>query len=277
MDGTDSSAERLLELAQPAAGEHVADIGCGAGGSARALYERVGPRGSVLGIDISASLIAAARERVHGVRFVAADAARHRFAARGLDLVFSQFGMTFFTDPVAAFGRFHGALASTGRIAFACFGPITHNAWADVVFGLARELVPRWRPPPLDDRGPFAFHQRERLGLVLDAAGFHDVRCVLHAMTERLGATPADAVARVLARPFIAASLATLEREARHELPARLAAAFAAFAKGGAVIAPAAAWLVTARATASPRRTARAYPSAAPSPRRPRRRRRARS
>ena len=52
--------EAMRSLA-PMAGEHILDIGCGCGQTSWALAERVGPAGSVLGIDISEPMLAVAR------------------------------------------------------------------------------------------------------------------------------------------------------------------------------------------------------------------------
>ena len=55
--------QATLERAQLRQGERVVDIGCGTGASSIALAERVGPSGQVLGIDVSAPMLARAAER----------------------------------------------------------------------------------------------------------------------------------------------------------------------------------------------------------------------
>ena len=90
-------------------GERVIDVGCGTGDTTRALAAAVGAPvgqtgGSVLGVDISEPLIAAARAKpAPGASFVVGDAATHPFEAAAHDLVFSRFGVMFFGDPVASF------------------------------------------------------------------------------------------------------------------------------------------------------------------------------
>jgi SAM-dependent methyltransferase len=57
--------QATLERAQLRQGERVVDIGCGTGASSIALAERIGPSGQVLGVDVSAPMLARAAERLH--------------------------------------------------------------------------------------------------------------------------------------------------------------------------------------------------------------------
>ena len=43
-----------MEISQ---GDHVLDLGCGSGGQAIALSEKVGPSGSVTGVDITQAMV----------------------------------------------------------------------------------------------------------------------------------------------------------------------------------------------------------------------------
>ena len=56
-------SEILIDRANIKAGERIVDIGCGCGATTIALAEKVGPSGHVLGVDISAPMLARARER----------------------------------------------------------------------------------------------------------------------------------------------------------------------------------------------------------------------
>ena len=56
--------QATLERAQLGRGERIVDIGCGTGASAIALAERAGPTGQVLGVDVSAPMLARAAERL---------------------------------------------------------------------------------------------------------------------------------------------------------------------------------------------------------------------
>ena len=88
-------------------GEHVIDVGCGCGQASLELAERVGPEGTVLGVDISAPMLARARDRQSelnhkNLAFVEADAQTYRFEPDRFDLVFSRFGVMSWTNTSTA-------------------------------------------------------------------------------------------------------------------------------------------------------------------------------
>ena len=83
--------QATLEQAQLRQGERIVDIGCGTGASSIALAERAGSSGQVLGVDVSAPMLARAAERLPPgapVKFVRADATTYRFEAAAFDLLF---------------------------------------------------------------------------------------------------------------------------------------------------------------------------------------------
>lgn len=159
-------------------GESVLDVGCGCGDSTRALVEAVGPTGCVSGIDVSAPMIARARERNPGVELIVADVMDHKFS-RTFDACFSRFGVMFFAQPAAAFARLRAALAPAprGRLSFVCWRAAAQNPWHAVPFGAVRSALPdvslgvQDRP---DAPGPFAFADPDLVARVLHDAGFGD-------------------------------------------------------------------------------------------------------
>jgi SAM-dependent methyltransferase len=168
-----------IEAAGPATGERVLDIGCGCGSTTIELARRVGPGGEVVGADISAPMVARARERARQIAapitVLEADAAAHSFERGRFDLAFSRFGVMFFDDPVAAFANIRRALKSSGRLAFVCWRPVRENGWVTSGLEVVLSHVPR--PEPMDPNapGPFAFADAERVKGILAEAGFRDV------------------------------------------------------------------------------------------------------
>src|SRR5205085_3655875 len=69
--------ERLVDIARLTPGETVLDVGCGTGSLAVAAKRRVGPAGSVRGVDASPEMIAQARTKaVKGGLDITFDVAR---------------------------------------------------------------------------------------------------------------------------------------------------------------------------------------------------------
>jgi SAM-dependent methyltransferase len=180
---------RAMERADIAPGERVIDVGCGCGDTTITLGERVGSAGRVLGIDVSAPMLARAAELARAVglanvRFENADAQTHRFPPGAFDVVYSRFGSMFFADPVAAFANLRAALRPGGRLAFVCWQALPENPWLFVPLRAAAEHLTLPPPPAPDAPGPFAFADPERVRGILARASFariafEDVRTTL--------------------------------------------------------------------------------------------------
>ena len=167
-----------MDRAEVQAGEGVIDIGCGCGQSSIELARRVGASGSVLGVDISAPMLARARERAADLpqaRFLQADAQSHAFDPGAADLLFSRFGVMFFEDPAAAFANLRKALRPGGRLVFLCWRGIQFNPWMREPMAAIAELVEMPPPPPPDAPGPMAFADDARVEGLFRDAGFEAV------------------------------------------------------------------------------------------------------
>ncbi len=169
-----------MERSHVSEGERVIDVGCGCGQTSIQLAERVGPQGSVFGVDVSAPMLVRARQRaereaLHHVRFENADAQTFAFEPGSVDVVFSRFGIMFFADPVAAFTNLRRALRGGGRVSFVCWQPIQRNPWVLVPMAAAAKHVDLGTPPEPGTPGPFSMADVDRVRGILEAAGFSDV------------------------------------------------------------------------------------------------------
>ena len=240
--------EAALAALAPRAGEHVLDIGCGAGHTSRALAAMTAPNGRVTGVDISAPLLEIARARGGGPRFVLADAGTERIEGAPFDAAFSRFGVMFFDDPTAAFAHLREQLRAGGRLAFVCWRSFEENPWMwlplDAVAPLLKE-----KPPPPDPAapGPFAFANRTKVETVLLAAGFRDVALTPHDVRYRIGADPGQA-ATVALRIGMLGRLIREQGLAPEPFRRSLTEFMARHADGDGVRMPGAIWIVTARA-----------------------------
>jgi SAM-dependent methyltransferase len=232
----------LLDAASPSAGESVVDVGCGCGNTTRLAAAKAG---DVLGVDLSAAMLAKARRRAEeagltNVRFRQADAQRTPFEPA--DLVMSQLGVMFFDDPAAAFANLRRA---GRRLAFLSWQGLEQNENRSVVreaFGPYVDL-----PAPRTTGGALSLADPDRVRELLTTAGFRDVE--LQDVREPLvhGRDADDAVAFGIAQPTTAEWLAGAEPDAAARAIEALRAAYAARETPDGVLLGAAAWLVTAR------------------------------
>lgn len=243
----------VVEVLEPRDGEHVLDIGCGAGATSLELAWRIEPEGSVLGVDVSQPLLNLARTRADKagyaqVKFVRADAQTYRFEAGAFDVAFSRFGVMFFADPVAAFGNIRRALRPGGRIAFVCWRAAAENPLMTLPMQAAGHLLDAPPTPPADPHapGPFAFADGARLRRILEDAGFSEVALDPHsamigsrtlddALTAALQIGPLGRMLKGVPEKRDAALAAVRDALAAHEGP-------------NGVLLPSATWIVTARA-----------------------------
>jgi SAM-dependent methyltransferase len=173
--------QALGRAADPAAGDHVLDVGCGAGATTFDMAARVGPSGRVVGLDISAPLIGRALDlaaertakREGAVEFRLADAALADFAP-DFDRIVSRFGVMFFDDPAAAFANLRGALKPGGRLVFVCWRGAAENDWTRLPMSAIRHLAST-PPPDPEAPGPFSFGDRARIKRILVEAGYADI------------------------------------------------------------------------------------------------------
>ena len=96
----------------------VLDVACGPGNVTRGLHEGVGPEGLVVGIDMSATMLARAVQdtEVDNIGYVRGDAMRLPFRDASFDAVCCFGAMYLFSDPWAALDSMTRVLKPGGRI-----------------------------------------------------------------------------------------------------------------------------------------------------------------
>lgn len=115
--------QAVLERLPLAGDEMVLDAGCGSGRVTEALIARV-PRGRVIGVDVSESMVAAARERLGPDADI-----RHadllemeRELDEPVDAILSTATFHWVADHAALFRSLHGVLRPGGRLVAQCGG-----------------------------------------------------------------------------------------------------------------------------------------------------------
>src|SRR5690348_4849683 len=246
-------ARLLIDRAAVQAGERVIDVGCGCGSTSIALAGQVAPTGFVLGIDISAPMLARARQlKPEGlpVGFELADATVYPFEPASFDVLVSRFGVMFFAEPAVSFANLRRALRPQGRVAFACWREPRDNSWAMTPLQAVYRHVPKLPPMGPDDPGPFAFAAEERVQRILREAGYQAIameRCDLMLDVAQGGGLDA-AVRSVLEIGPASRALDGHPPDVREAAMNSIREALAPFVQGGSVALPGSVWIVTARA-----------------------------
>ena len=239
---------RAMAVLVPQPGERVIDIGCGCGDTTLDLARAVGPAGQVLGVDVSAPMLAVARDRaaeagLTQAGFQQADVAALRVEAP-FDAAFSRFGVMFFADPLAAFVTIGAGLRPGGRLVFVCWRAAAENPWMMVPLQAAAHVLPEAAPGDPLAPGPFAFADAARVRGILRGAGFRNV--TVEAFDTAIGGFDLDEATRLALR---VGPLGAALRDAPHLAPAvkqAVRAALAGFQRADGVFLESATWIVSA-------------------------------
>jgi len=190
--------DAALRAAAPRPGERVIDIGCGCGETSIEIARLVGTTGSVLGVDVSQPMLEVARSEgalancAH-LAFREGDASEAELPANS-DLLFSRFGVMFFSQPSPAFSHLRKSLRAGGRCVFACWRAPRDNPWAMTPLSAARTAMGVTQAPADPHApGPFAFADEERLRGILSGAGFGAIDVQRFDAAIALGADPRSA------------------------------------------------------------------------------------
>ncbi|HEU5317844.1 MAG TPA: methyltransferase domain-containing protein [Chloroflexota bacterium] len=185
--------------------ERVLDAGCGSGRVTELLLERL-PRGRVVAVDASPSMLEEAGRRLADVRdrveLVQADLAKPLSIDGTVDAVLSTATFHWVADHDALFRNLAAVLRPGGQLVAQCGGA---GNIASVVAALPR-AADGWR-------GPWNFARPEETRRRLEAAGFEDVRVWLH--DEPTPLEPGEPLETFLATVILGAHLDRLPQQER--------------------------------------------------------------
>jgi SAM-dependent methyltransferase len=153
-----------LELLDPKPGERILDVGCGEGTLTKKIIER---RATVLGIDNSPGMIAAAR--ANGIDAALMDAADMPFASE-FDAAFSNATLHWVLEKQQAACAIFRALKSGGRFVGEMGGEGNLRKLREA---LDEELIIRGYVPPVEASNWYA--SPDAFSAVYEAAGFREI------------------------------------------------------------------------------------------------------
>jgi ubiquinone/menaquinone biosynthesis C-methylase UbiE len=213
-------ARLLLERAALRPGEAVLDIATGPGTVARLAAEQVGPRGRVVGADLSGAMIAIAKAKAPPagaatIEYLVSPAAPLPVEDGAFDVVTCQQGLQFFPDRAAATREMYRALKPGGRVAAAVWREIDLQPYFAAMDAALRECLPTDQAEPYGM--PFRWPRAAELEATFRNEGFTSLSVVelRHPLTFEGGIT--QALSALAASP-IAATIAELHPDTRARL-----------------------------------------------------------
>ena len=211
--------QHVLELADVRAGHRVLDVGCGTGVPARTAVPRVGPTGSVTGVDPNPGMLAVARRSDPAIEWTDGAAERLPFEDASFDRVVSQFALMFFTDRAVGLGEMARVAKPGASVAVATWSGLETSPGYAALVDLIERLVGDEAAEAL--RAPFVLGTAEQVETVL-SDHFVDVTVETLVGTARFDSIDmwvhADVRGWTLADTISDAQFDVLLAEARREL-----------------------------------------------------------
>jgi ubiquinone/menaquinone biosynthesis C-methylase UbiE len=228
--------QRLLEMAALQPGERVVDVACGTGLVTVHAAASVGPTGMVVGMDISAQMVAsasavAAWQHLRHTTFTRMDAEALQLPDGTFDVALCALGLMYVPNPVLALREMHRVLKPGGRAVAAVWGQRDRCGWA-AIFPIIAARVQSEVCPLF-----FQLGTQEVLAQTFQTAGFKDI------VGERLSTllhytTPEDACRAAFAGGPVALAYARFDARTRQEAHAAYVDAIAPYRSGNGYAIP---------------------------------------
>lgn len=168
--------QKMLKEAQINENDQILNIGCGTGMDSFLTAQMLGPKGSVVGIDIAPEMVRRANEKakvrgLSNVTFQVMDAEKLGFPANRFDTIISHWSLTYFPNDHIALKEALRVLRPGGRMVVSVVGRPEHSPFVMVPFRVVSKRLPR---VAVSEGGPptFRFAREGALESALTAAGF---------------------------------------------------------------------------------------------------------
>lgn len=211
-------------------GARLLDIACGTGIVARSAASALGPRGSVVGVDLNPGMlkVAAATAPKGGPAFDwrEGDVADLPCADDEFDTVLCQQGLQFFPDKPAALREMHRVLAPGGQLALCVWRTVEHSPCNQATAAALARHVNDEEATRI--QAPFALGEPDVLHSLIADAGFNDIEITESVLTRRM-LPPEESIPGHIASTPVAPAVAALDAETRAALVADIAEALAPY------------------------------------------------
>ena len=179
--GAQKLSQRLIEVAEIKPGHRVLDVATGIGEPAITAAKVVGINGHVLATDISAQMLAIAKQRAEPgglrdiVEFKQSDAENLDLANSSFDAALCRWGLMLLPNLDTALRKIHNSLRSGGRFAAAVWAEAPKVPIISLATSIISKQVQMSAPPP-GIPNPFVLADTNKLGNSMAKAGFIDMR-----------------------------------------------------------------------------------------------------
>lgn len=244
-------ADMLVQEVEACDARAVLDVGCGTGSTTLAIARQLGPAGRCTGLDISAPMIALARERAErkglAASFIVADAQTHAFEPASVDMIVSRFGVMFFADAVQAFTNLRHAAKNGAALCCIAWRSAAENPFMTTAERAAAPLLPGLPVRQPGAPGQFAFADAKHVHEILEASGWADIEI-----------RPVEVVCRIPESELnlyltrlgpVGLMLQSADEGTRVRVIAAVRAAFEPYLHGEEVRFTAACWMIRGRAS----------------------------
>lgn len=125
-------AHRLVELAELHSGQKILDVATGTGLVALGASQITGPKGQVIGVDISPGMLSQAQQKIEAaglknIELLEADADDLNFTDHSFDGILCSSAIVYLTNIPVTLQKWHHWLNQRGVVAFSCFAATAHK------------------------------------------------------------------------------------------------------------------------------------------------------
>lgn len=180
-------------------GHAVLDLATGTGEPALAIARVVGPKGRVVGLDLSPGMLSVAKERAvaQGISNVAFQLNDHddmpALHDNSFDAAVCRFGLMFMPDPARILSSIRRVLKPHGKAAVATWSPPDKVPFFSIVSKIVTSHFPDIRPMPTGvPGGVFGIPSQEMLGSFFEKAGLKGFSSQLVHLTFFADSTPEE-------------------------------------------------------------------------------------
>ena len=175
-----TASDAMLDMAGIVPGASVLDVAAGAGDQTLDIAQRIGPQGRVLATDMSAGILALAKNNARqagfqNVQTQVADGEDLQVEPASFDAVICRLGLMFFPNPLQGLIGMHSALRPGGRICTMVFSRPDRNPCIGILMSTALRYAGLPARDPFQPGGLLSLGKPGLADELFRAAGFQNV------------------------------------------------------------------------------------------------------